>query len=99
MAQQRSRRRNRVDRRLAVLAADADLADWKRHDDELFQANKQLGELTRARTEFDRARERYEQRARELVLHARSNGASWPRIGRALGISAQGAQQRWGGKG
>lgn len=42
---------------------------------------------------FSRVLENLEVRA---VLAARSDGASWPAIGRALGISHQAARQRYG---
>ena len=32
----------------------------------------------------------------DTVRHARTGGASWTQIGRAAGLSKQGAQQRWG---
>jgi hypothetical protein len=35
-------------------------------------------------------------RAADAVRVARSGGASWTQIGRAAGLSKQGAQQRWG---
>ena len=37
-----------------------------------------------------------EQRIAEKVQLARSAGASWTQVGRAAGLSKQGAQQRWG---
>jgi len=37
-----------------------------------------------------------EQQIAQKVLLARTGGASWTQIGRAAGLSKQGAQQRWG---
>ncbi len=37
-----------------------------------------------------------EDRIEDAVRLARSNGASWSQIGRAAGLTKQGAQQRWG---
>lgn len=37
-----------------------------------------------------------ENRLPHLVMQARDRDASWQVIGDALGITAQGAQQRWG---
>jgi hypothetical protein len=37
-----------------------------------------------------------EQRIAEKVQLARAGGASWTQVGRAAGLSKQGAQQRWG---
>ena len=37
-----------------------------------------------------------ENRLPHLVMQARDQDASWKVIGDALGITAQGAQQRWG---
>lgn len=44
---------------------------------------------------LDQARD-LEQRAGEKVELARAGGASWAQVGRAAGLSKQGAQQRWG---
>lgn len=48
-----------------------------------------LGELT------DQLRYR-EQRIIDNLQLARAGGASWTQVGRAAGLSRQGAQQRWG---
>ncbi|MBO0880985.1 MAG: hypothetical protein J2P17_11705 [Mycobacterium sp.] len=37
-----------------------------------------------------------EARIKDTVQRARQAGASWPQIGRAAGITKQGAQHRWG---
>ena len=42
------------------------------------------------------ARARTERQTAEAVGEARRAGLSWKRIGKELGISAQGAQQRYG---
>lgn len=42
------------------------------------------------------ARARSERQIMEAVAEARRAGLSWKRIGSVLGISAQGAQQRYG---
>lgn len=46
------------------------------------------------RATLDRARS--ERQVLEAVIAARSKGMSWQRIGKILGTSAQGAQQRYG---
>lgn len=48
-----------------------------------------LGEMTEQLRDL-------EQRAAEKVKLARAGGASWTQVGRAAGLSRQGAQQRWG---
>ncbi len=48
-----------------------------------------LGEMTEQLRDL-------EQRAAEKVKLARVGGASWTQVGRAAGLSRQGAQQRWG---
>jgi len=57
-------------------------------NDELLE----LGHLQAAVDEFGRRLHSAKERA---VLRARLNGASWGDVGTALGISRQGAQQRW----
>jgi len=49
----------------------------------------ELGELT------DQLRDLEQQIAQNLQL-ARTAGVSWTQVGRAVGLSKQGAQQRWG---
>ncbi len=42
------------------------------------------------------ARRDLEDRARELVVQARADGASWAQVGAALGMSKQAAHERYG---
>ena len=64
------------------------LPAWEHHVapyeaiDKLSTASAELAQLTR--------------RVAELVDLARSGGVSWSEIGRATGLTRQGAQQRWG---
>lgn len=39
----------------------------------------------------------FEERTAAAVMTARRHGASWSQVGRAAGLTRQGAQQRWGG--
>jgi hypothetical protein len=55
-----------------------------------------LGELTAARTEARRVVEGLDEEIEVAVAHLRVDGASWAQVGRALGISRQGARQRFG---
>ncbi|MCW2573487.1 MAG: hypothetical protein JWO88_3545 [Frankiales bacterium] len=58
-------------------------------DDEVGVAEYQLRRATLARAHSER-------QVAEAVTAARRAGVSWKRIGSELGISAQGAQQRYG---
>jgi hypothetical protein len=49
----------------------------------------ELSELVRLRTEFDEA-------IQLAISGQRSSGSSWARIGKALGLTRQGAFQRYG---
>ena len=57
----------------------------------------QLEELAAARAEARRVVEGLDEEIEVAVEHLRVDGASWVQIGRALGISRQGARQRFGG--
>jgi hypothetical protein len=59
-------------------------------------AGRQLTELSAEHRQYVRARDRFNEESRKLVYWARQNGASWSAVGRAVGMSAQGAQQKWG---
>jgi hypothetical protein len=56
-----------------------------------------LEELAAARTEARRVVDGLEGEVEVAVAHLRVDGASWAQVGRALGISRQGARQRFGG--
>ena len=56
-----------------------------------------LEELAAARAEARRVVEGLDEEIEVAVDHLRVDGASWVQIGRALGISRQGARQRFGG--
>ncbi|WP_024289001.1 hypothetical protein [Cellulomonas sp. KRMCY2] len=55
-----------------------------------------LEELAAARTEARRVVDGLEDEVEVAVAHLRVDGASWVQVGRALGISRQGARQRFG---
>ena len=55
-----------------------------------------LGELAAARTEVRRVVDGLDEEIEAVVAHLRVDGASWAQVGRALGISRQGARQRFG---
>lgn len=55
-----------------------------------------LRELAVARAEARRVVEGLEEEVEVAVAHLRVVGASWAQVGRALGISRQGARQRFG---
>ena len=55
-----------------------------------------LGELAAARAEARRMVEGLDEEIEVAVVHLRVDGASWVQIARALGISRQGARQRFG---
>jgi hypothetical protein len=55
-----------------------------------------LKEILRAEAELNRRRRRLGARKAEAIEEALMRGHSWVDIGRALGISRQGARQRWG---
>jgi len=61
------------------------------------KALPQLEELAAARAEARRVVEGLDEEIEVAVEHLRVDGASWVQIGRALGISRQGARQRFGG--
>jgi len=56
-----------------------------------------LEELAAARAEARRVVDGLDDEVEVAVEHLRVDGASWVQIGRALGISRQGARQRFGG--
>jgi hypothetical protein len=56
-----------------------------------------LRELAAARAEARRVVDGLDAEVEVAVAHLRVDGASWARVGRALGISRQGARQRFGG--
>ena len=56
-----------------------------------------LEELAAARTEARRVVDGLDDEIEVAVAHLRVDGASWAQVGRALGISRQGARQRFGG--
>lgn len=56
-----------------------------------------LGELAAARAEARRVVDGLDAEVEVAVAHLRVDGASWAQVGRALGISRQGARQRFGG--
>jgi hypothetical protein len=56
-----------------------------------------LEELAAARAEARRVVEGLDEEVEVAVAHLRVDGASWAQVGRALGISRQGARQRFGG--
>ncbi len=55
-----------------------------------------LRELAVARAEARRVVDGLEEEVEAAVAHLRVDGASWAQVGRALGISRQGARQRFG---
>lgn len=55
-----------------------------------------LRELAAARAEARRMVDGLEEEVEVAVAHLRVDGASWAQVGRALGISRQGARQRFG---
>jgi hypothetical protein len=55
-----------------------------------------LRELAAARAEARRVVDGLEEEVEVAVTHLRVDGASWAQVGRALGISRQGARQRFG---
>ena len=55
-----------------------------------------LEELAAARAEARRVVEGLDAEIDAAVAHLRVDGASWAQVGRALGISRQGARQRFG---
>ncbi|MCG2798011.1 MAG: hypothetical protein L6367_05660 [Cellulomonas sp.] len=55
-----------------------------------------LRELAAARTEARRVVDELDEEVAVAVAHLRVDGASWAQVGRALGISRQGARQRFG---
>ena len=55
-----------------------------------------LRELAAARTEARRVVDGLDAEVEVAVAHLRVDGASWAQVGRALGISRQGARQRFG---
>ena len=55
-----------------------------------------LRELAAARAEARRVVDGLEEEVEVAVAHLRVDGASWAQVGRALGISRQGARQRFG---
>jgi hypothetical protein len=55
-----------------------------------------LEELAAARAEGRRVVDGLDDEIVAAVAHLRVDGASWARVGRALGISRQGARQRFG---
>lgn len=61
------------------------------------KALPRLEELAVARAEARRVVEGLDDEIEVAVEHLRVDGASWVQIGRALGISRQGARQRFGG--
>jgi len=61
------------------------------------KALPQLEELAAARAEARRVVGGLDEEIEVAVEHLRVDGASWVQIGRALGISRQGARQRFGG--
>lgn len=56
-----------------------------------------LEELAAARTQARRVVDGIDEEVEVAVAHLRVDGASWAQVGRALGISWQGARQRFGG--
>jgi len=60
------------------------------------KALPRLEELAAARAEARRLVEGLDDEIEVAVVHLRVDGASWVQIGRALGISRQGARQRFG---
>jgi hypothetical protein len=56
-----------------------------------------LGELAAARTEARHVVKGLDEEIELAVTHLRVDGASWAQVGRALGISRQGARQRFDG--
>jgi hypothetical protein len=55
-----------------------------------------LGELAAARAEARLVLAALDDEIESAVQHLRVDGASWVQVGRALGISRQGARQRFG---
>lgn len=55
-----------------------------------------LKELAAARAEARRVVDVLDEEIEVAVAHQRVDGASWAQVGRALGISRQGARQRFG---
>lgn len=55
-----------------------------------------LRELAAARAEARRVVDGLAEEVEVAVAHLRVDGASWAQVGRALGISRQGARQRFG---
>ena len=55
-----------------------------------------LRELAAARAEARRVVDGLEEEVAVAVAHLRVDGVSWAQVGRALGISRQGARQRFG---
>jgi len=55
-----------------------------------------LEELAAARAEARRVVDGLDDEIEAAVAHLRVDGASWAQVGRALGISRQGARQRFG---
>ena len=64
------------------------MQDWDSHVGPL----DQLGGVSDAAGELEKARQRLDQAVRE----ARAGGASWADIGRAAGMTRQSAHERWG---
>jgi len=60
------------------------------------EALAHLSELAAARAEARRVVDGLEEEIEVAVAHLRVDGASWAQVGRALGISRQGARQRFG---
>ena len=58
----------------------------------MVMTDKDLASIRAARGEVERARQRLDR----LVLGMRDRGATWTEVGFALGITAQGAQAKYG---
>jgi hypothetical protein len=65
------------------------------HSDALREALSRLEELAARRAEMRAVVVRHDEQIRSAVAHLRVDGASWSQIGTALGISRQGARQRF----
>jgi hypothetical protein len=80
---------------LAALTVPAALEELRR------ELTSELLELAEERplaalAQFRRLREWCDLQGDRAARRAREQGAGWAEVGRAVGVSAQGAQQRWG---
>lgn len=86
-------------RRQAIRATyepSSDMLRRMQRADAVRAALERLGQLAEVRAEARAVVVRHEEQIRSAVEHVRLDGASWSQIGAALGISRQGARQRFG---